>query len=446
MDRSVHCGRNPVNDDWLRNEHATLVRERTPDDPPWLLRLREEAFALFESQGIPTTKLEEWRYTNLAPVERLEFESGHGPRSPGGSTEALRAACASDDGNPRFVFVDGKYDEDLSSANSECFQSLATLRSQDPSALRNQLGGLADSKRHAFAALNTAFLDDGTVIRVPRGMRLEQPIHLLFLSSPGATRIQHPRILVELGEGSRAQIVQEHRSAGRDVTLTNAVSEIYAMQGSAVDFVLLQHENDSAYHVSDTSVSLERDAQVRLHTVTLGGRLVRNDLRVQIQGEGGECSLAGLFFAQGGGLIDNHTEVDHRVPHGTSRELYKGILHENSKGVFRGRVIVSPDAQKTDARQHNPNLLLGNGAEIDSRPQLEIRADDVKCGHGTSIGRLEEEALFYLRSRGIDTGQATILLTQGFANEILDSLPIQGLAARLAAELRDRLDPARIAS
>ncbi len=439
MDRAVRGGKRTVNDEWLRSERAALVRERVQNDPPWLIGLRDEAFGLFESQGLPTPKLEEWRYTNLSPVERLEFETGHAPRSAPGSAEALQAACAPGDESPRFVFVDGRYDEGLSAARSECFQSLATLRRQDPGVLRNLLGGLADTKRHALAALNTAFLDDGTVIRVPRGTELEEPIHLLFLSSPGATRIQHPRVLVELGEGSRAQIIQEHRSAGGDVTFTNAVSEIYAMQGSAVDFLLLQHENESAYHVSDTSVSLDRDARIRMHTVTLGGRLVRNDLRVQIQGEGAECSLEGLFLAEGGGLIDNHTEVDHRVPHGTSRELYKGILHENSKGVFRGRVIVSPDAQKTDARQHNPNLLLGEGAEIDSRPQLEIRADDVKCGHGTSIGRLEEEALFYLRSRGIDPGRAMVLLTEGFANEVLDSIPVEGLAARIGAELRNRL-------
>lgn len=430
------------NETW-RDQFAVFRRERTEADPAWLGHLRQEAFDLFDAQGFPTTRQEEWRYTNLAALERVDLESGSGPAADSISNAEVETAARrafADKTSTRLVFVDGHYREALSSPGSNAFESLASLRKREPAILEGRLGRLMNPKRHPFAALNTAFLDDGAVIRVPDGENLEHPIHLVFVASPGTPRAQHPRVLVEMGVGSRALVVQEHLSAGGDVALTNAVTEIDAKANSSLDFVLLQRETDATFHVSNTVASIERDARVTTHTVTFGGRLVRNDLLARIVGEGGECTLNGLFFADGKRLVDNHTQVDHRVPHGTSRELYKGILDGDSRGVFRGRVIVAPDAQKTDARQHNPNLLLGRGAEIDSRPQLEIHADDVKCSHGTSIGRLEEEALFYLRSRGIERGRATVLLTQGFANEILEILPLPGLAAQLTDELRARFE------
>ncbi|MED5261536.1 MAG: hypothetical protein VX574_03980, partial [Myxococcota bacterium] len=247
MDRAVRGSKRTVNDEWLRNERAALVRERGQDDPPWLIGLRDEAFGLFESQGLPTPKLEEWRYTNLSALEKLEFESSFGPESAAETSQALTAAAAetvTNEAAARFVFIDGHYREELSRGHSKAFINLATLRNRDPNSLRGRLGGLAQPKRHAFAALNTAFLDDGAVIRVPAGTQLEQPIHLVFIASPGAVRAQHPRILVHLEKGSRARIVQEHRSAGRDAALTNAVSEIHAMEDSALEFVLLQHESE----------------------------------------------------------------------------------------------------------------------------------------------------------------------------------------------------------
>ena len=249
-------------------------------------------------------------------------------------------------------------------------------------------------------------------------------------------------VLVQMGAGSQATLVQDHLSAGSESTLCNTVVEIEAQPDAHLDFVLLQRESDAAFHVSNTTLHLDRDARVGTHTVSLGGALTRNDLAVHLGAEGSECRMNGLFFAAGKRLVDNHTQVEHAAPHGTSHELYKGVLADQSRGVFRGRVIVRPDAQKTDAQQKNPNLILGSGAEIDSRPQLEINADDVKCSHGTTIGRLDEDALFYLRSRGIGRERALALLTEGFANEILEAIPNTAVTAALQAELQARLrDP-----
>jgi Fe-S cluster assembly protein SufD len=226
-------------------------------------------------------------------------------------------------------------------------------------------------------------------------------------------------------------VVQDHVSLGGGAALTNAVTELHVGPGAHLEHVLLQREGGAAFHVSNTAAQLERDARLATHVVSLGGRLVRNDLTVTLAGEGAEARLSGLFLVGGERLVDNHTFVDHAVPHGTSRQLYKGVLGGRSRGVFRGRVLVRPDAQHTDAKQSNPNLLLSDGAEIDGKPQLEIHADDVKCSHGSAIGRVDESALFYLRARGIDEAAARALLVRGFAAEVLAALPEPSLAEAL---------------
>ena len=248
------------------------------------------------------------------------------------------------------------------------------------------------------------------------------------MSAPTAAQ---PRVFIEAGRGSRGVVVQDHVSLSAAPAFTNAVSELHVGVEAELDWVLLQRESDATFHVSLAVALLERDAKLATHTVTLGGRFVRNDLAVTLAGEGAEATLNGLFLGRGERLVDNHSFVDHAVPHGTSRELYKGVLADRSRGVFRGRVLVRPDAQKTDARQSNPNLLLSEDAEIDSKPQLEIFADDVKCSHGSAIGRSDENALFYLRSRGIDEAAARALLVRGFAAEVLAALPEPALAETL---------------
>jgi Fe-S cluster assembly protein SufD len=227
--------------------------------------------------------------------------------------------------------------------------------------------------------------------------------------------------------------------AARGAHFTNAISEVEVGANAHVELTLVQRENDDTFHASNTAVRLARDARFTSRVITLGGRLTRNDLAVLLAGEGAECALDGLYLGTGERVVDNHSLVDHAVPHGTSRQIYKGVLAGSSQGVFRGRVIVRPGAQKTNASQSNPNLLLADGAEIDSKPQLEIYADDVKCSHGTAIGRLDENALFYLRSRGLDEREARALLTQGFAAQVLNALPSEALRDALSAEFAQRI-------
>ena len=343
------------------------------------------------------------------------------------------------------MFVNGHFAPALSTPRAVSgdlhVESLAALRASDPACLQRVLGQQADTKNHAFAALNTAFLDDGAVIRLPRGQAAMQPIHLVFLSTeePGIARATHPRVVVDAEPDSHAVIIQDHVSIGGSVRLTNAVTEIALGANASVDLIVLQRECDEAFHVSNTTARLGRDARFGIHTLTLGGALVRNDLAVLLGEEGAHVTLNGLFLGTDDGLVDNHTLVDHAVPHTTSSQLYKGVLAGKSRGVFRGRVVVRPDAQKTNAQQSNPNLIMSDGAEVDSKPQLEIHADDVKCSHGTSIGRLDDEALFYLRSRGIDTAEARMLLTQGFANEITAALPAPAVGEHVRELLLNRL-------
>jgi Fe-S cluster assembly protein SufD len=296
---------------------------------------------------------------------------------------------------------------------------------------------MASLKEHPFAALNTAFLDDGAALHVPPGATALPPAHVVFLASREA--VQHPRVLVVAGAESRVALIQDFVTLGAAPGFTNAVTEVVAGPGSRVDLVLVQREGAASFHVSNLQVRQERDSRVAVHTLTLGGSLVRNDAVLVLADEGAELDLRGLFLGGGSQLVDNHTLVDHAMPHGTSRALYKGILGGRARGVFRGRVVVRPDAQRTDALQSNPNLLLSDGARIESQPQLEIYADDVRCNHGSSIGRLDSDALFYLRARGIDEPAAREILTRGFAAEILSALPVPALGEALAELLGERL-------
>jgi len=351
-----------------------------------LRRAGREAFA---ASGLPDTRREEWRYTSLAALAAQEF--------------VLASAAAP------LVTATGV--------------EICSLR-ESPGAAP-ALGDGIDLKQHPLAALATALLDDGIVIRTAAGTDAGAPLTLAFVA-PASERpgLSSPRVRIEAARGSRVAVVLDHTSAApRGVHFTNAIIEVDVAADARVELTLVQRENDDTFHASNTAVRLARGAHFASRVVTLGGRLTRNDLGVVLAGEGAECALDGLYLGSGERLVDNHSLVDHAVPHGTSRQLYKGVLGGTSRGVFRGRVIVRPGAQRTNATQANPNLLLADGAEIDTKPQLEIWADDVKCSHGSAIGRLDENALFYLRSRAIGERDARALLTHGFAAEILNALP-----------------------
>ncbi len=370
-----------------------------------LSALRRAGREAFEASGLPDTRSEEWRYTSLAALAAHDF--------------ALADAPA-----PR-VRADG----------AEIF----SLR-ESPAAAP-ALGSLIDLKRHPLAALATALLEDGVVIRTAANADVGAPISLA-VAAPVRERpaLSVPRFRIEAARGSRVAVLLDHSSAAaRGAHFTNSVIEVDLAENAQVELTLVQRENDDAFHASNTAVRIARGARFTSRVITLGGRLVRNDLAVVLAEEGAECVLDGLYLGTGERVVDNHSLVDHAVAHGTSKQLYKGVLGGTSQGVFRGRVIVRPGAQKTNAMQSNPNIVLSNGAEIDSKPQLEIWADDVKCSHGSAIGRLDENALFYLRSRAIGEREARALLTRGFAAEIFAALPNATLRDALAEDFARRV-------
>jgi len=416
------------------------LRTSLGEGPAWLAALREEARETFAAEGFPHPRLEEWRYTNLAGLAKLRLELA--PPGPARVSEAELEGLAF----PLFAcsnttFVDGRFAPELSVprtlAGELRVESLAELRARAPERLEPHLGRVASLKQHPFASLNTAFLDDGAALVVPPGATAVQPAHVVFLASREG--VQHPRVLLVAGAGSRVSLIQDHVSLPAAAGFTNSLTEVLAGPGAQVDLVLVQREGAGNFHVSNLQVRQERDSRVAVHTLSLGGRLVRNDAVAVLADEGAELALRGLFVGGGSQLVDNHTLVDHAMPRGTSRELYKGILGGRARGVFRGRVVVRPDAQRTDAWQSNPNVLLSDGAEVDSKPQLEIYADDVRCSHGSSIGRLDDDALFYLRTRGIAEPAAREILTLGFAAEILLALPAPALGEALSELLGERL-------
>jgi Fe-S cluster assembly protein SufD len=418
--------------DHFVSEHRAFVAARG-GEPAWLAGHRRDALAAFAARGLPSTREEEWRYTSLAPLAALPFALAEPARLDRAVLEELAAplfACS------LYAYANGRALPELSSApglpgGARC-DSLAALLGDAASPGEARRDHYVAIKAHPFAALNAAFASDGAVVRAQRGVAFEQPLHLVFASVTGERpQVTHPRVVVVAEAGSRMTIVQDHVSVGDAPGFTNAVTEVHVGTGAQVHWVLLQREHDAHFHVSNLSVRQERDSRFSAHTLTLGGRLVRNDAGVLLAGEGAECQLDGLFVGGGTSVLDNHTEVDHAVPHGTSRELYKGVLGGAARGVFRGRVIVRPDAQKTEASQSNANLLLGGRAEVDTKPQLEIYADDVKCSHGSTIGRLDDDALFYLRSRALSEASARDLLTRAFALEVLERLPSRALSEGL---------------
>jgi Fe-S cluster assembly protein SufD len=410
----------------------------------WLGRLRKSAIERFIQLGFPTTRLEDWKYTNVAPIGRLTFRPALSP-SKASVPDFLRSQVDLFPG-PRLVFVDGVLDRNLSlNQYDDCGLQLSLAESlgnpNQTSALEGHLGRYADTSNHAFVAWNTAFFADGAYVAIPAGTNVLRPIHLVFVSTgtdqPLAT---YHRNLIVADEGSRVALAEVFLSVPGAVNLTNAVTEIVAGPNATVDYYKIECESSDSFHVTTVKANLGRDASLSSHIFSLGAALARNDLCVALAGEGSQCTLDGLFLVDGHRLVDNHTEIDHRKPHATSRELYKGILSGHAQGVFNGAIIVRKDAQKTDAVQHSKNLLLSDYAQINTKPQLEIRADDVRCAHGASIGQLDHEAIFYLKTRGVDDRAARQILIRGFAGEILDRVHIPDIRQQLETLLDEWFD------
>ncbi|HXS94894.1 MAG TPA: Fe-S cluster assembly protein SufD [Candidatus Limnocylindrales bacterium] len=362
----------------------------------WLRELRNEAFERFSRLGFPTTRDEEWRFTNVAPIARARFSRARAERIvrvPEGVTRLT-----------------------LGDAQTEA-----------------HLGKYASTEANAFVALNTAFLNDVIALEIPRGAVIAEPIEIdIQIAQAGAA---HPRLLVIAGANSQAAIVESYSGAGK--YFTNAVTEIVAGEGAVIDHYKVQRESGEAFHIATLQAQLGRSATFSTHNISLGGALVRNDVNAVLS-EGTEATVNGLYIANGSQHVDNHTVIDHAKPHGASHELYKGILDDRAHAVFNGRIIVRKDAQKTDSKQTNKNLVLSDDAVIDTKPELQIHADDVRCTHGATIGQLDAEAMFYLRSRGIGRSEARSLLTYAFAQDVVDRIKIPALKESLEKYLFEK--------
>jgi Fe-S cluster assembly protein SufD len=406
-------------------------------------RISQAAFDNFLAHGFPTTREEDWRFTSVASIADSTFALVTEPRTAGLDTARLRLPG---EVAAELVFVDGRYVAGLSRlaalpAASRA-ESLATAIASPHPTIETYLTRVAPFDRGPFVALNTAFLIDGAYIELAAGTILQQPIHVLFVATGhnnGQTTMAHPRVLAVLGANSQATIVETY--VGPDATgyFTNAVTEIVLGENAVLDHYTRQYEGSGSHHVGALYAQAERSANCTLHAINAGGALVRNDVVTTLNGQGIDCTLNGLYLADEQRLIDNHTTIDHAQPHCASREIYKGILADRARGVFNGKIIVRPDAQKTDAKQTNRALLLSEDAQINTKPQLEIFANDVKCTHGAAVGQLDDEAMFYLRSRGLSAAHARQLLIHAFAADVLNRLPLESIRADAEFRLQRQL-------
>ncbi|HZP06503.1 MAG TPA: Fe-S cluster assembly protein SufD [Terracidiphilus sp.] len=413
------------------------------ETPQWLRELRENAFARFYDVGIPTTRDEDWRFTNLSALRTTPFRLVRESAHP--FTFSDLAAWRMEGAAARMVFVNGRFAPELSIwgpiADGVTVSSLRNEIVNRPDVVAEHLGRYLNIERDPFCALNTAFAEDGTYVHVRRGIAVEQPIHLLFITTSSATpAMTHPRNLIVVEEEGQASIIEDYVSFGPETpAFSNIATELVARGNATVNHIMLEREHQQSYNFSTLRIEQARNANVASHSLLLGGALVRNNVHPVLAGEGGECLINGLFIGSGRQHLDNYMLVEHASPHCASRQFYNGVLDERAHGVFHGRIIVHKDAQKTDAKQTNRNLLLTDDALIDTKPQLEIYADDVKCTHGATIGQIDDNALFYLRSRGIHEAEARRLLLEAFAGECLDRIVPDAAREYAAAVTEERL-------
>ncbi len=390
-----------------------MERELSASGTPAVHRLRKAAAACFAELGFPGPRDEEWRFTPIVPLARIPFE-------PVPSDRADKSCSLRNSSLPQGVIVCGL---------AEAMQKHASL-------IEPHLARHADWKQHPFVALNTAFLRGGAFVFVPPGTVIDEPLFLDFVTGrDGDNPVWHHRALIILGENCQTTLVENYSGPPGSTYLSNAVTEIVVGAGAHIDHYKVQREGDRAFHMAVMQVQVGRAAKFSSHAVTQGGQWVRNEINAVFEGEGGECTLNGLYQARGEQLIDNHTFIDHAYPHCASHELYKGILDGKARGVFNGKIYVRQDAQKTDAKQTNQTLLLSDDATINTKPQLEIYADDVKCTHGATVGQLDAESIFYLRSRGVGLAEARSLLTYAFANDIVSRIKVATVREELERSL-----------
>jgi Fe-S cluster assembly protein SufD len=410
----------------------------------WAQRLREAAFDRFKDLGFPSVKEEEWKYTNVAPLSKLSFQT------PSAETDRVvqqaeveRLGC-NEAKDSTLVFVNGVLRKDLSSlkdvpAGVSALGLAEALESQTHQELiREYLGRGVDYNTSGFVALNTAMFANGAFVLIPENVELDKPLSLLFISSGNV--VSFPRVLVIAEAHSKATLVENYANAGKGVSFTNAVVEVVLQDGASLEHYKVQRESVESFHIASTNASLGTNSTYDSTAINFGAQLSRHDIAVLMDHEGAECWVDGLYVVSTGQHTDTHSVIDHQKPHCTSHQLYKGILDGKSRAVFNGKVLVRHGAQKTDAMQTNKNLLLSKEARIDTKPQLEILADDVKCAHGAAVGQIDEDELFYLQTRGIHGELARNLLTYGFAEEVIGKIKIESIRSQLDEAVLNRLN------
>jgi Fe-S cluster assembly protein SufD len=431
-----------------REHYLNVFRAEARDggaggSPGWLTELRQQAIERFANVGFPNTRQEEWRFTDVAPLAREPFSP---VGSPGRASAKDVRGLLGGESALRLVFVDGVFAKALSETSRAPagvrLESLATALDRDGDLLAAHLGRHALVARSPFTALSTAFMRDGALVYVPRGVAVEQPVSLLFLTTAAAEgRVIYPRNLVVVDTEAAATVVETHVALEPSHHFTNAVTEVVLGDGARGRYYRLQRENDGAFHMATSQSHQGRDSTFASLSVAFGAGLSRHDVGGVLDGTGGHLALNGLSVLTGRQHMDYHTTIDHARPHCESRELFNGIFRDHARGVFNGRIVVRPGAQQTDSKQTNNNVLLSRDARADSQPQLEIYADDVKCTHGATIGPLDADAVFYLQARGVPADEARHLLTYGFAADILAHVELPDIREHL-----DRLVRARLAA
>ena len=438
MENELINGNDPYLKSFERFENQT-------NQPAWLFPLRNAGISSFAEQGFPTLKDEDWRFTNVAPIANLPFKPMSDSVRDKAVGEMLPGAVFAKLVGSRLVFVNGHFAAELSSVRGlpggVKVSNLAAALARDSAFVEKHLGRYAQMQSNAFAALNQAFFSDGAFIYVPGGVTVEEPIQIIFITSakqPGDTI--HPRNLIIADANSKLTVVESYLSIGNAAYFTNAVTELVAGDNARIEHVKFQDEAADAYHIATIQGQFGRASHVNVHSFAVGAKLSRNNIRAKLAGEGLECILNGLYLTKDEQLADHHMIVEHAQPHCASHEYFNGILDDKSKGVFHGRILVQRIAQKTDAKQTNKNLLLSDDATADTKPQLEIYADDVKCTHGATIGQLNDESIFYLRSRGIGTETARRMLIHAFAGEIIERIQCEGAREELDKLVWDRIE------
>ena len=419
--------------------------ETAATQPKWLAPVRKAGLASFADQGFPTLHDEDWRFTNVAPIAKLNFQLAQEVSVNGAETKLIDESAFAKLPGQRLVFVNGFFCAKLSSlkpvSGGVRIENLASALAKDSALIEKHLGKYAHTASNTFAALNQAFFTDGAFIFVPHGVEVAEPLQLIYISSAknsGETIL--PRNLVIAEANSKLTVVESYISTGNVAYFTNAVTEIFAGDNARVEHVKLQDEAADAFHIATIAGEFGRTTNVSVHSFALGAKLSRTNIRTKLAGEGLECILNGLYLTRNEQLADHHMIVEHAQPHCASHEYFNGILDDKSKGVFHGRILVQQIAQKTDAKQTNKNLLLSDDASADTKPQLEIYADDVKCTHGATIGQLNAESIFYLRSRGMGLDTAKQMLIHAFAGEIIERIKCEPAREVIDKLVWDRLE------